>query len=60
MELNNQEQYANEIFLKLKSRSWLFYAFIEIGSRFVFLSSFAKKRVDNLIYGISQISIKLG
>ncbi len=60
MELNNQEQYINKVFLKLKRKSWLFYTFVEVCFRFAFPLSYTKKRVDKLIYDISQISIILG
>jgi len=59
---------ANEVFLKLKpeievelkKRGWFFYTFIGVCTRFVFSWSSTKKRVDELIKDITQISGKLG
>jgi threonine aldolase len=58
---------ANEVFLKLKpeievelkKRGWFFYTFIGVCTRFVFSWSSTKKRVDELIRDIEQISKKL-
>ncbi len=57
---------ANEVFLKLKpevevelrKRGWVFYAFIGISNRFVFSWSSTKKRVDELINDIKEITLK--
>ncbi len=56
---------ANEVFLKMKpeievglrKRGWIFYNFIGVSSRFVFSWSSSKKRVDELINDIKDLSI---
>lgn len=55
---------ANEVFIKLspeievelKKRGWIFHAFIGASNRFVFSWDSTKKRVDELISDIKELS----